>query len=615
MFQRRGDRPGRLVKPPSHGTVTRVTLGNSSWRRASTVMLTPTDWGTAEPRLHCIPACKIELCPVQAGPSGGIIVSLTLHSDTEAQDAAPSRRSALRGAPQPAADFASVIESAEEPLAALIAPGWYADPVGGEQSRWWNGTAWTAELSGETAVESVADGVRGVVAEPIVLAEPVVLAEPTVLVEAAVKAPAAPLSRRQLRELVGPLTTAPALINATVETSLAPAPIGLLITSDPAPDAAPPPAAVPNDTDALSPFEALFESAPAERESTQPTAPSATAFLDSTDLSDSSVALPWIGAAGFASASVPAPAQPDPTGPPAVLVADPLEPLGIAVSTTPTAQPPAIAPFSALTSSRGALGFSLPPDPFAMMFAAVEATPQPFGSLSPAAVVPGPVSALSARSTTVAVWLFALLPIVHAAAVWLIFGLLDLGANPVIHYSVLAAPLFFYPVLAFVDGRELRGRGFSRTASAVFALIPPLYLLVRAIRVGKAGVVPLLLCLLLQTAAFSFVLVQLPAVFALGPLTAPGAATPAVVISSPITDAQRAAELTPSGMAAELTRQTLAKNLTFSSISCPPIPVTLDGTSVSCVGILASVKMKLIVVIDSTLPNSAFALMSEAPAV
>ena len=88
-----------------------------------------------------------------------------------------------------------------------------------------------------------------------------------------------------------------------------------------------------------------------------------------------------------------------------------------------------------------------------------------------------------------------------------------------------------------------------------------------------------------------------------------------MVISSPITVAQRAAELTPSGMAAELTRQTLAKNLNFSSISCPPIPVTLDGTSVSCVGTLASVKMKLTVVIDSALPNSAFALVSEAPAV
>ena len=212
-------------------------------------------------------------------------------------------------------------------------------------------------------------------------------------------------------------------------------------------------------------------------------------------------------------------------------------------------------------------------------------------------------------------WLFTLLPVVHAAVVWLIFGLLDLGGKPVIYYSVLAAPLLFYPVLAFLDGRELRDRGFSRTASAILALVPPLYLLVRAIRVGAAGVVPLLVCLLVQAAAIFFLLMQLPTAFALVPLGAPGAATPAVVTSSPITDAQRAAELTPAGMAAELTRQTLAKSVTFSSITCPPIPVTLDGTSVTCVGTLASVKMKLTVVIDSALPNSAFALVSQAPAV
>ena len=506
--------------PAFHGAAARVTHGNPPWRRASDAMRNPADGGTAQARLHCIFACKLKSCPVQTGASGGIIVSLALHSDTEAQAAVPSRRSALRGVPQPTADSVPVTESAAEPPAVLIAPGWYADPAGSAQCRWWDGTAWTARLSGETALESAAEGALGVVAEAAVVAE------------TAVVAPVAPLSRRQLRELVGALTTAPVL----------------------------------SDADALSPVEALSESPPAESES----------------------------------ADVPAPVQPAPTAPPTPIA--------------PTA-PPADPPLSAVTFSRGALGFRLPPDPFATLSAAVDATPQPFVSRSPTAVVPGAVFAISARSTTAAVWLFALLPVVHAAAVWLIFGLLDLGANPVIHYSVLAAPLLLYPVLAFVDGRELRGRGFSRTASAVLALAPPLYLLVRAIRVGAAGLVPLLLSLLLQAAAFSFLLLQLPAVFALVPLSAPGAATPGVVISSPITDAQRAAELTPSGMAAELTRQTLAKNLAFSSISCPLIPVTLDGTSVSCVGTLASVKMKLTVVIDSAVPNSAFVLVSEAPAV
>ena len=534
--------------------------------------------------------------------------------------------------PSLSADSTPVTESAAEPVATLIVPGWYADPMQGTRSRWWNGTAWTAELGGETPVEPVADG------------------ETAVLAETAVEAPAAALSRRQLRELVGPLTTGPVLIGATVETSLAPSPIGLSTESDHAPVAEPLPAAVPGNTDDHSPFEALFESSPAEREfaereSAEMTVFSATAFLDPTDVSDSaylpdsSVARPWIGAAAplvpAASASVPAQVQAAPTGPPVALAAAGLEPRGTPVSTlppealpvvlqspapTPSAPTPAgptlSAPtLSAPTVSRGALGFSLPPDPFATSSAPVGATPAPVFSHSPAAAVPGPILAISARSTTAAVWILALLPVVHAAAVWLILGLLDLGGNPVIRYSVLGAPLLLSPILAFFDGRVLRGRGFPRTAAAILALVPPLYLLVRAIRVGAAGVMPLILWLLLQTAAFSFILLQLPSVFALVNLTAPVAATPVVVSGGPITGAQRAAELTPSGMAAELTRQTLAKNLTFSSISCPPLPVILDGTAVSCVGTLASVKMTLNVVIDSTLPNSAFALVSEAPTV
>jgi hypothetical protein len=72
--------------------------------------------------------------------------------------------------------------------------------------------------------------------------------------------------------------------------------------------------------------------------------------------------------------------------------------------------------------------------------------------------------------------------------------------------------------------------------------------------------------------------------------------------------------LTPTGMAAALTAQTLGKNLHFESISCPALPATSDGTTVTCVGTIASVRMNLNVVVDSSLPNSAFALLSEAPA-
>jgi hypothetical protein len=408
-------------------------------------------------------------------------VSLTVQPDTGVQSAAPSRRSALHETgPVPALPEEAFVA----PTAHLIVAGWYADPMGSPQSRWWDGNAWTAELRDEV--------------------------------------PAAPLSRRQLRELVGPLTTGPVQIDASAEA----APVLAAVTTQP-----------------VTPVPALVAATPFAVESAAPT------FL------------------------------------------------------------------------AGALGFTLPPDPFATPSAAVsaelQAAPQAFipQPAAPVARAVSPTLVVSAGSTTVAICLFTLLPVIHLAIVWFVLVWLDLGSDQMVRYAVLIAPLFLYLVLAIADSQILRSRGFESTAAAVLALIPPIYLLVRAIRVGAAGVVPLLLWLVLQTAAYSFLLLQFPAIVAVVPLTPDANSAQIAVATGPISDVQRAAELTPTGMAAELTRQTLAKKLIFSSISCPPIPVTLDGTAVTCVGTIASVKMNLNVVIDSALPNSAFTLVSEAPAV
>lgn len=423
------------------------------------------------------PLVKSRPAPISRVYPGGIIVSLTMQPDTGVQCAAPSRRSALHDTgPVPAHSDEAVVV----PTVHLIVAGWYTDPMGSPQLRWWDGNAWTAELR--------------------------------------VAAPVAPLSRRRLRELVGPLTTGDVEIATSDETG--PAPMS------------------------------------------------------------------------------------------AQLVA----PVPVTVSAPLFTVEPAVP-----TRVAGGLGFTLPPDPFAIASAALpgelQATPKVFmprsATLSVLAVPP--IRVVSARSTTVAICVFTLLPFIHLAIVWFVLIWLDLGSDQMVRYSVLVAPLFLYFVLAVADSRLLRSRGLAPSANAVLALIPPLYLLVRAIRVGAAGVVPLLLWLLLQTAAYSFLLLQFPAVVSIVAHAPASGSAPIAVVSGPITDAQHAAELTPTGMAAELTRQTRAKNLTFSTISCPPIPVTLDGTAVTCVGILASVKMNLNVLIDSRLPNSAFVLVSEAP--
>ena len=445
-------------------------------------------------------------------------MSLTLQPDAGAQAAALSRRSALSGA---GSLHSTPAEASVAPSLSLIAAGWYADPMGSLRSRWWDGNAWTVELSVEALAEHAAAAAETVAGVPSI--EVPVLSNPAADIPTS-----APLSRRELRELVGPLTTGPVQIDTSAEAAPATAVTPTLSAT-----------VAGIETGTLSPFEALFESSAVERESAE--------------------------------------------------------------AATPTFSSPAF-------------GFTLPPDPFATPSAALAAKLQAVPLASVPLPVPSATIALAARSTTAAVWLFTLLPVVHASLVWFELVWLGLGSDRLVLYSVVGAPLFLYLVLAVADRQLLRSRGFERTAPVALALVPPIYLLVRAIRVGAAGVVPLLLWLLLQIAACSFLLIQSPAVFAVISLTPAADSAPAAVVSGPITDAQRSAELTPPGMAAELTRQARAKNLTFSSISCPPIPVTLDRTAVTCVGTLASVKINLNVVIDSTLPNSAFVLVSEAPA-
>ena len=445
-------------------------------------------------------------------------MSLTLQPDAGAQAAALSRRSALSGA---GSLHSTPAAASVAPSLSLIAAGWYADPMGSLRSRWWDGNAWTVELSVEALAEPAAAAAEAVAGVPSI--EVAVLSNPAADIPTS-----APLSRRELRELVGPLTTGPVQIDTSAEAAPATAETPSLSA-----------AVAGIETGTLSPFEALFESSAVERESAE--------------------------------------------------------------AATPTFSSPAF-------------GFTLPPDPFATPSAALAAKLQAVPLASVPLPVPSATIALAARSTTAAVWLFTLLPVVHASLVWFELVWLGLGSDRLVLYSVVGAPLFLYLVLAVADRQLLRSRGFERTAPVALALVPPIYLLVRAIRVGAAGVVPLLLWLLLQIAACSFLLIQSPAVFAVISLTPAADSAPAAVVSGPITDAQRSAELTPPGMAAELTRQARAKNLTFSSISCPPIPVTLDRTAVTCVGTLASVKINLNVVIDSTLPNSAFVLVSEAPA-
>jgi hypothetical protein len=566
-------------------------------------------------------------------------VSLTLQPAIQPQAESQSPRRALRPVPplvpleaEPA--VAAVTVPVAVPVAVTVAAGWYADPMGTAHLRWWDGAAWTANLiemapvepdpavaaasavsavsqtePAFTATEAVADSSANVVEDaglPAVL--PVY--EPAGAVEvASIASPAAAspstgpvpaLSRRQLRERVGRLTSAP------VATEIAQDPIRAAVP-DSAELVAPPVVPAP----VLS-----IDSGPSESDDRSISASVARAagFLDPAEVLDSSIPRAWIGAARpvvvATSASVAA-----------VSFVAPAELAPVLPRTEPSAPAPLGAraddPATAVGGNSpisGSLGFILPPDPFAHL--AAGAAPQaPPVFVAAAIAVPSAVAPLASgtRSTTWPVWVLALLPVLQAAYAWLLLRPMHLAAGLPLGIGLLTAPMILALVLAGIDRRTLRRRGFDRVAPIALAIVPPFYLILRAVRVGVAGIGPLLVWLLGQGAVISLILLHLPATVALLPAGLLPVTTP-VVASAPISAAERASELTPTGMAAALTTQTLAKNLHFGPISCPALPSTVDGTAVTCVGTLASVRLNLNVVVDSSLPNSAFALVSEAPA-
>ncbi len=122
-------------------------------------------------------------------------------------------------------------------------------------------------------------------------------------------------------------------------------------------------------------------------------------------------------------------------------------------------------------------------------------------------------------SSTVAVWLFAVLPILHVALIWYVYEQLQPAHLTLLRWPLIAGPIVIYLVLAAIDRGSLKRRGYERSAFFLFAIVPPLYLIIRAARVGAAGAAPLIIWLVLQAAAVGALIVVFPIVFE--QLTAP----------------------------------------------------------------------------------------------
>jgi hypothetical protein len=115
-------------------------------------------------------------------------------------------------------------------------------------------------------------------------------------------------------------------------------------------------------------------------------------------------------------------------------------------------------------------------------------------------------------TSTVGVWIIAVIPAIHFAVVYLVFSVLAQPFVSGLQWAVLAAPVIFALIFASVDRRQLIGNGHEDAPSALFAIIPPLYLILRIVKLGRSSVAPLVVWVVLQAAAVAAVFVLMPAV-------------------------------------------------------------------------------------------------------
>jgi len=115
--------------------------------------------------------------------------------------------------------------------------------------------------------------------------------------------------------------------------------------------------------------------------------------------------------------------------------------------------------------------------------------------------------------STWAVWLFAALPVLHGALAWVVFGLLEPSDVGILRWVVLVGPILLYLVLAGLDRAVLVRNGQLDVAPIAYAIVPPLYLAIRVVRMGVAALAPLLVWVVLQAAVIAALAFALPQVW------------------------------------------------------------------------------------------------------
>jgi hypothetical protein len=111
---------------------------------------------------------------------------------------------------------------------------------------------------------------------------------------------------------------------------------------------------------------------------------------------------------------------------------------------------------------------------------------------------------------TLAAWLIGLLPLIQFALIYVAFGVLKYPLYTGMQWGILLAPAAFSLLFANADRTRLAMLG-ADSPGIPFAIIPPIYLLVRRIRTGPSSNGPLILWFVFQAAAIAGVVTLLPA--------------------------------------------------------------------------------------------------------
>ena len=199
-------------------------------------------------------------------------------------------------------------------------------------------------------------------------------------------------------------------------------------------------------------------------------------------------------------------------------------------------------------------------------------------------------------SQTAPIWFLALYPLISVVVTLVLGAIVGGMTGTVPQVAAGGASLVVTLILCSSDSRLLRERGY-RPPGWGWGLIPIVYFILRLVRVGKDSLWPFLVWVGLQVVLYVIILMAV-----LLPLMASGA------FGGPISQSERASQLTPGGMAERLGADLTEAGLDVTSAVCPPLPSTDAGAEVQCQVETPTSTMYVIVAVTPEEPGTAFVI-------